>query len=169
MIRVTECQHQSPQGEVTEILIGLIDLPLHGIGEAEAKHQGDEVDLPSDEAHHHVVKDIAAKVPDVTVVDPGIVVTDRGPNLQVITEVIDTEVIPSHLKDQKRVTRRAEEEMNEGSTNCQIHISSGSQDLFVDKTLMLANGVFGINSKMLFARINFSYKSTMVNLLNFLE
>ncbi|XP_048395980.1 pre-mRNA-splicing factor 38A isoform X1 [Stegostoma tigrinum] len=111
--RVTEFHHQSLHDVATVILIGLEDHHLHDIEEVEAKHQDDEAGPPSEEVHHRVVKDIVAKVLDVIVVVLEIVVTDQDPNLQVITEATDTEVILNHLRDQRRVTRKVEEEMSE--------------------------------------------------------
>lgn len=88
------------------------DLRWCATGGAGAGLQGGAAALQREEAHHHAGRGIAAKARDGTGADPGRGATDRDLNLQGITEVTDTEVIPNHLKDLRKVTKRVGEGMN---------------------------------------------------------
>ncbi|KAK2540467.1 Prpf38a [Columba guinea] len=102
--------------EATETLINLADLRLCGTGGAEAGLREGEAALQREEVHHHAGRGIAAKAQDDTGADPGRGATDQDLNLQVIIVVTDTEVIPNHLKDLRKVTRRVGEGMNNKSS-----------------------------------------------------
>lgn len=112
--------------EATETWTNLADLLLCGTGGAGAGLQEGEAALRREEAHRHAERGIAAKARGDTGADPGRGGTDRDLNLQVIIVVTDTEVIPNHLKDLRKVTRRAGEGMNNqlnpahssGTLNC---------------------------------------------------
>ncbi|OXB54737.1 hypothetical protein ASZ78_011055, partial [Callipepla squamata] len=82
----------------TEILTNLADLQLSGTGGAEAGLHGGEAALQREGVHHHAGRGIAAKARDDIAADPGRGATDQDLNLQGITVVTDTEVIPNHLK-----------------------------------------------------------------------
>lgn len=98
--------------EATETLINLADLQLCDTGGAEAGLQEGEVALQREGVHHHAGRGIAAKAQDDTGADPGRGATDQDLNLQGIIVVTDTEVIPNHPKDLRKVTRRVGEGMN---------------------------------------------------------
>lgn len=89
------------------------DLRWCGTGGAAAGPPGGAVALQREEAHHRAGSGIAAKARDGTGADPGRGATDRDLNLQGITVVTDTEVIPNHLKDLRKVTKRVGEGMND--------------------------------------------------------
>lgn len=90
----------------------LADLRWCGTGGAGAGPQGGAAALQREGAHHRVGSGIAARARDGTGADPGRGATDQDLNLQGITAVTDTEVIPNHLKDLKKVTKRVGEGMN---------------------------------------------------------
>ena len=98
--------------EATETLTNIADLQLYDTGGAEAGLHEGEAALQREEVHHHAGRGIAAKAQDDTGADPGRGATDQDLNLQGIIVVTDTEVIPNHLKDLRKVTRRVVEGMN---------------------------------------------------------
>lgn len=116
MIRA-EILLQSITGEVTAIWTDHVDhLHLATGGAAAAHLEGVAVHPREGVPHLHAGKGIEAKVQGDTGADQGKDVTDPNLNLQVTTEVTDTEATLSPQRGQRRVIRRADVAMSDQRT-----------------------------------------------------
>lgn len=109
-----EYHHLITAGEATETWTSPAALPHCATGEVGAGLPEGGVGLQRGGALPLAERGIGARVQDVTAAGPEIDGTDPAPSPQVITVVIDTGATQNLLKDLRKATRRAGEEMSNG-------------------------------------------------------
>nr|KAF6369077.1 hypothetical protein mMyoMyo1_010482 [Myotis myotis] len=100
--------------EATETWTSPIALPHCATGEVEAGLPEGQVGRQNGGALPLTERSIGARVQDITAAGPEIDGTDPAPSPSVITIVIDTGATQNLLKDLRKATRRAREEMSNG-------------------------------------------------------
>lgn len=133
-----ECHHLIIAGEATETWTSPVALPHYATGGVGAGLPEDGVGLPRGGAPPLAEKGIGARVQDVTAAGPEIDGTDLAPSPQVITVVTDTGATQSLLKDLRKATRRAGEEMSNGLSLVLVQMAScGYEGLCLHETIKI--------------------------------